>query len=190
MVHGKFSGGIFEFNLFHTSEINMRKFLDLIDVNTKGPRYDVTPLFANYEAFSSLVEEITTHYRSVEFDYVAGIDALGFILGTAVAIRAQKGFVAIRKGGKLPVDTQSVNFVDYSGNPKSLEIRLDMIPIGAKILLVDEWIETGAQIMAAIELIESQKGVIAGIATISMDNSEATRRLRKKYKCYYASSEL
>jgi len=167
----------------------MSKYPPLIDVNTQGPRNDVTPLFTDYEAFSELLEDIIQHFSSNDYDFVAGIDALGFILGTAVAIRVEKGFIAIRKSGKLPVKTRSVNFVDYSGKQKSLEIRLDAIPSNARILLVDEWIETGAQIRAAIELIESQQGKVAGIATISMDDNDVTMGLRNSYECYEAISE-
>jgi len=61
-------------------------YLRLIDTNTPGPRYDVTPLFADYEAFSFLVEDLLEGFIGVEFDCVVGIDALGFILGTAVAM--------------------------------------------------------------------------------------------------------
>lgn len=153
----------------------------LIDVNTEGPRYDVTPLFADFESFSALVEELLAQSSTIEFDYVAGIDALGFILGTALSFRALKGFIPIRKGGKLPVETLSVNFVDYSGQEKSLEIRADAIKPGARVLLVDEWIETGAQVNAAIELIERLKGVVIGIATINIDENKETEKLKKKY---------
>lgn len=153
----------------------------LIDVNTEGPRYDVTPLFADFESFSALVEELLAQSSTIEFDYVAGIDALGFILGTALSFRALKGFIPIRKGGKLPVETLSVNFVDYSGQEKSLEIRADAIKPGARVLLVDEWIETGAQVNAAIELIERRKGVVIGIATINIDENKETEKLKKKY---------
>ncbi|MES0360879.1 MAG: purine phosphoribosyltransferase family protein [Anaerolineales bacterium] len=156
----------------------------LIDVNTEGPRYDVTPLFADFESFSALVEELLAQSSTIEFDYVAGIDALGFILGTALSFRAHKGFLPIRKGGKLPVKTLSVHFVDYSGQEKSLEIRIDAIKPGARVLLVDEWIETGAQVNAAIELIERLKGVVIGIATINIDENKETEKLKKKYKCY------
>ena len=162
----------------------MPNYLKLIDVNTQGSRCDVTPVFADYEAFSALVEDITAKFNTSEVDFVAGIDALGFILGTAVALRMKKGFIPIRKGGKLPVPTRAVTFVDYSGQQKSLEIRLDMIPADAKILLVDEWIETGAQVRAAIELIESQKGIVVGIATINIDGNELTHRLQEKYNCH------
>ncbi len=163
----------------------MINYLSLIDTDTPG-RCDVTPLFADFEAFSALVEDILAHFKGTEFDYVAGIDALGFILGTAVAMRAKKGFIAIRKGGKLPVEAHSVQFVDYTGQQKSLEIRLDMLPSGARILLVDEWIETGAQVNAAIGLIESQGCEVVGIATVNMDENVHTNKLKKKYNCYSA----
>ncbi len=76
--------------------------------------------------------------------------------------------------------------MDYSKIQKSLELRIDAFPAGARILLVDEWIETGTQVHAAIKLIESQQGIIAGVATINMDDNETTRKLREEYKCYQA----
>lgn len=166
-----------------------QNYLRLIDINTPGPRYDVTPLFADPVAFGALVDDITEAIPSSAYDFVAGIDALGFILGTAVAIRAGKGFIPIRKGGKLPVATKSVSFVDYSKSEKSLELRADLDLKTARILLVDEWIETGAQVNAAISLIKSQGGEIAGIATINMDENEATQLLKEKYHCYQAWRE-
>ena len=162
----------------------MSNYLHLIDVNTEGPRCDVTPLFSDFESFSALVDDLLAQLNTDAFDYVAGIDALGFILGTAISFRALKGFIPIRKGGKLPVETLSVHFVDYSGQEKSLEMRVDAIKPGARVLLVDEWIETGAQVNAAIELIESQKGVVVGVATINIDENKETEKLKKTYKCY------
>ncbi len=74
-----------------------------IDTHTQGPRCDVTALFADYEAFAALVEDLVIPFAHVELDYVAGIDALGFILGAAIALQLPRGFLPIRKGGKLPV---------------------------------------------------------------------------------------
>lgn len=162
----------------------MRNYLQLIDTNTQGPRNDVTPLFADYEAFSSLVEDLIKLFVQVEFDYVIGIDALGFIVGTAIALRTKKGFVPIRKGGKLPVKTNAVDFVDYTGQRKSLELRIDAIAAETKVLIVDEWIETGAQVKAAIELVERQGGIVVGIATINIDDNADTRLIREKYQCH------
>jgi adenine phosphoribosyltransferase len=161
----------------------MINYLHLIDKNTQGPRYDVTPLFADYEAFTALVEDLSRSFTASDFDVVAGIDALGFILGTALALHFQKGFVPIRKGGKLPVEVDTCTFIDYTGHEKSLELRADAIKRGTRVLVVDEWIETGAQVKAAIQLIEGQGGVIAGIAAINIDDNEATRPLLETRRC-------
>ena len=162
----------------------MKDYLRLIDTQTEGSRNDVTPLFADAAAFSALVADLVAPFDTTEIDLVAGIDALGFILGTAVAIRLGKGFIPIRKGGKLPVLTDTVEFVDYTSEQKSLELRIGAIRPGAKVLLVDEWIETGAQVQAAVKLIERQGGVVAGITTINIDENEATKSLQAKYRCH------
>jgi adenine phosphoribosyltransferase len=168
------------------SSPDMTSYLHLIDKNTRGPRYDVTPLFADYEAFTALVEDLSKSFDASDFDVVAGIDALGFILGTALALHFQKGFVPVRKGGKLPVEVDMCQFIDYTGHEKSLELRADAIKHGTRVLIVDEWIETGAQVKAAIQLIEGQGGVIAGIAAINIDENEATHSLLETRRCVSA----
>ena len=164
----------------------MKDYLKLVDTETPGPRYDVTPLFADRAAFAALVADILDYFPADSYDAVAGIDALGFVLGAAVAARAEKGFITIRKGGKLPVETESRTFVDYSSQEKALEIRMDVIAAGERVLLVDEWIETGTQVSAAIELIESQGGLVAGIATVNIDENEKTNALQAMYRCFKA----
>ena len=162
----------------------MVNYLNLIDVETKGPRNDVTPLFADYKAFSALVKDLLKGFADAQFDAIAGIDALGFILGSAMAMRAHKGFIPIRKGGKLPVEADRVDFVDYTGETKSLELRVNAIHKGQRVLVVDEWVETGAQVSAAIRLIEGQGGIVVGIAAIAIDDNAQTARLRKQYRCW------
>jgi adenine phosphoribosyltransferase len=157
-------------------------YLNLIDTQTRG-RYDVTPLFNNYAAFTNLVDDLAQRFADVEIDRVAGIDALGFILGAAIAMKMQKGFIPIRKGGKLPARVERAEFVDYTKEHKALEIRLNAVTRGMKVLIVDEWIETGAQMKAAIELVERLGGVVVGVATINMDENNLTRALREKYNC-------
>lgn len=166
----------------------MKDYLHLIDTQTPGPRCDVTPLFADPVAFSQLVTDLVQPFSGLTIDHVAGIDALGFILGTAIAVRLNKGFIPIRKGGKLPVAVVRAAFVDYSGRSKVLEVRKGSIAPGEQILLVDEWIETGAQVQAAIDLIEHEGGHIVGIAAINIDNNVLPARLRQKYLCSAAWS--
>ncbi len=166
----------------------MRFYLRRIDTQTSGNRYDVTPLFADAEAFGALTMDLADAHRSSEPKLVACIDALGFILGTAIARELGIGVVPIRKGGKLPVAAERQSFVDYSGQEKALEIRPDAIRAADRVLLVDEWIETGAQIAAAIDLIERHAGVVVGIATIHMDQNATTEAIRKKYRVRMASA--
>ena len=74
---------------------------NFVNKNTKG-RYDITPLFEDPKVFSSLVEDLIKPFKKIKFNKVVGLDALGFIIGSAVAFKLKKGFVPIRKGGKLP----------------------------------------------------------------------------------------
>jgi adenine phosphoribosyltransferase len=167
-----------------------KPYLALIDHETSGNRCDVTPLFADYAAFTALVDDLAALVEPLAFDVVAGIDALGFILGAALALYAHVGFVPIRKGGKLPVAVDAAECVDYTGQRKTLELRRDALRPGTRVLLVDEWIETGAQVKAAIQLVEGQGGVIAGIASLHMDDNAATKPLRARYTCVQAAPDV
>jgi len=162
----------------------MKEYLRLIDTNTSGPRCDVTPLFADPLAWAELVTDLSEPFAALAINYVAGIDALGFILGTALALRLNKGFIPIRKGGKLPVAVKSIEFVDYTQTPKVLALRQGALKPGDRVLVVDEWIETGAQMQAAIDLIEQAGGIVVGVATINIDHNPKTARLREKYHCH------
>lgn len=167
----------------------MKTYFELVDTNTTG-RCDVTPLFANHCAFQSIILALTEPFSTQSIDFVAGIDALGFILGTAVAMQLKKGFIPIRKSGKLPGNSSEVRFTDYSNCEKGLEIREDIIEKGKTYLLVDEWIETGTQISSAIELIESKGGIIAGIVTLNIDLNPNTRKLQKQYQVKAISENM
>lgn len=167
-----------------------RPYLALLDHQTNGTRCDVTPLFADPAAFSALVADLAELALPLAFEVIAGIDALGFILGAALALHMHSGFVPIRKGGKLPVAVDTAECVDYTGQRKMLELRRDALRPGARVLLVDEWIETGAQVRAAIQLIERQGGVIAGIASLHMDENAQTASLRAAYQCVQAAPDI
>ncbi len=173
------------------SSAERRAYLQRIDTHTPpGTRYDVTPLFGDYQAFSELLDDLLDLASDTHFDLVVGIDALGFILGAGLALRAGVGFVPIRKGGKLPGDVDTAECVDYTGQRKTLEMRRDAVAAGARALVVDEWIETGAQVSAAIQLLEARGAVIAGIATIQMDTNQRTASLAARYPCFQVASDL
>jgi adenine phosphoribosyltransferase len=85
---------------------------------------------------------------------------------------------------------EQVEFVDYTGQIKSLEIRVNALNSGEKVLIVDEWVETGAQIKAAIQLVEARGGEVAGILTINADQNQATRELGQKYRLLCLTQEI
>ena len=162
----------------------MREYLAKIDTDTTGKRWDVTPLFADRASFTALVEDLARPFRDEKIDVVVAIDALGFILGTAVANALAVGLVPARKSGKLPVDSVAVEFIDYSGTRKALEMRTDALGPGMRVLLVDEWIETGAQAAAAIDLVERLGARIVGIATINVDSNPRTEEICTAYRVH------
>jgi adenine phosphoribosyltransferase len=149
-------------------------------------RSDVTPIFAAPAAFKALVEDLVAPWtkEDARVERVVGTDALGFIVGTAVALRLGVGFVPVRKGGKLPVKNERTTYRDYSGVEKTFELRAEPWPPGTRVLLVDDWIETGATAKAAAELIERAGGVVAGIVAIAFRKNEKTAGLWAKYRCH------
>ncbi len=162
----------------------MKSYFQRINTQTKGNRNDVTPIFADPQSFKQLIHDLAQPFTETPIDYVAAIDALGFILGTSLAQHFNRGLITIRKGGKLPVDVDRIEFTDYSGKSKQLEISTTALKPGDRILLVDEWIETAAQIQAAIQLIENQNATIVAIATINMDTNDATIQINEKYQVH------
>ena len=147
-------------------------------------RSDVTPIFADPAAFAALVGDLLAPFRDAGVQRVVGTDALGFIVGTAAALGLGVGFVPVRKGGKLPVKKETAVFRDYSNEEKSLELRANPWPAGTRVLLIDEWIETGTQARAAAELVERAGGVIAGIAAIAFRRNDRTAPLWARYRCH------
>lgn len=154
--------------------------LDWIDTETEG-RYDVTPLFANPQVYNAIIEDLCQPLLGLDIDFVMGIDALGFILGTSISHALQCGFVPLRKGGKLPGPCLTQTFVDYTKQCKALEIRKGVLQPGMQVILVDEWVETGAQMEAAIKLVESQGARVLHLVSLHVDENPKTRQLDSDY---------
>jgi len=164
--------------------MKLKEYLSKIDTKTTGNRYDITTLFACYDEFNELINDLIKGFKDKNINYVAGIDALGFVLATAIAQKLGVGMITIRKKDKLPVESYKTEFIDYSGQIKGLEIRKDILPKNSRVLMVDEWIETGSQISAAIKLVERCGAMIVGIASICMDSNDNTRIISSKYKVH------
>ena len=167
-----------------TDTRNMRWYLDIMSPNTKGEKFawlDPTSIYINGDAFTQLLDDLTADLEGVDCDVVAGLDAMGFVLGAALATRIGVGFLPIRKAGKLCVDTDSVSFTNYSGRTQDMEMRTPAFAAGTRVLLVDQWIETGGTMDGAIRLVERQGGIVAGIATIAMEDNDRTAGYRAAY---------
>ncbi len=162
-----------------------RWYLSLMSPNTKGPKFawlDPTSIYINAAAFSDLLDDLCADLDAGEIDVVAGLDAMGFVLGAALAARLERGFLPIRKSGKLCVDTDKVSFSNYSGRTQDMEMRQPAFLPGTRVLLVDQWVETGGTMRGAIDLVQRQAGVVAGIVTIAMEENPATAVFRESGK--------
>lgn len=113
---------------------------------------DITTLLANPAALKQAVAELSAPYRNMKIDHVAGIDARGFIFGTAVAIELNAGFVPVRKKGKLPFETYEQDY-DLEYGTDTLQIHADAVGPGETVLLVDDLIATGGTAMAGVKLL-------------------------------------
>lgn len=132
------------------------------DFPKPGIQYrDITTLLADPKGLRLAIDMIANHYREAEISCVAGIEARGFIFGTAVAYKLGLGFVPLRKPGKLPGETISVSYQLEYGEDR-LEIHRDAIDPNAKVLLIDDLIATGGTAEAAAKLIHQVGASIAG----------------------------
>ena len=166
-----------------------RWYLNLMAPNTKGDKFawlDPTSIYINGAAFHDLLDDLEADLQGVEADVVAGLDAMGFVLGSALATRLGVGFLPIRKAGKLCVDTDKVSFSNYSGRTQDMEMRLPAFAPGTRVLLVDQWVETGGTMEGAIELVHRQKGEVAGLVAIAIEQTERARALTAQYPGFSA----
>ena len=137
---------------------------DIPDWPKKGILFrDITPLLADAKAFVAAVDALARPFANADVQYVAAIEARGFIFGSAVAEKLSAGFIPIRKKGKLPYKTESVTY-DLEYGTDTVEIHSDAIANGAKVLLLDDLLATGGTMAAAAALIKKCGGQIAGFA--------------------------
>jgi len=120
---------------------------------------DITTLLKDPNGFRATVDELVLRYKDVAIDKIAGIESRGFILGAPLAYALGKGFIPIRKKGKLPAETIGHDY-DLEYGSDRIEIHADAIDKGEKILLVDDLIATGGTAVAACELIGKLGGEI------------------------------
>lgn len=152
------------------------KVLSVIPSDTIG-RYDLFPVFRDAKLFSQIVSFLAEPYIG-KVDYIASPEAVGWILGTALARELGVGFIPIRKGGRLPYRKEELFFVqyeDYSQTRKTLEINKEIDRTGIRVLIADEWIETGASVKSCMELLENAGFTTVGLAAIGVNYRESTK---------------
>ena len=124
---------------------------------------DITPLLQDPKAFHVAMDRLAAHYAGAGIEAVVGVESRGFIFGAPLAYLLNCGFIPVRKFGKLPFETVSVEYaLEYGTNV--VELHTDAIKPGQRVLIVDDLLATGGTVSASIELVEKMGGHVAGIA--------------------------
>lgn len=123
---------------------------------------DITPLLQDAKGLQESIDQMAKEVQDVEFDLVVGPESRGFIFGVPLAYKLQKGFVPVRKPGKLPYKTIGQSYdLEYGSN--TIEMHIDAIKPGQKVIIVDDLLATGGTTKAIVELIEKLGGEVVKI---------------------------
>ena len=126
---------------------------------------DITTLLKDADAFKETIDALVERYRNQSLDLVAGIESRGFIIAGAIAYLLGKGFIPIRKPGKLPAETFRVEYeLEYGKD--AVEMHKDSVFKGARVLVVDDLLATGGTMKAACDLVEKAGGTVVECAFI------------------------
>jgi adenine phosphoribosyltransferase len=127
--------------------------------------YDITTLLKDPEALKASVDQLVEHYQDTGVEVIVGMESRGFIFGMPAAYQMGLGFVPVRKPGKLPAETVSESYdLEYGTN--TLEIHVDAIKQGQKVLIIDDLLATGGTAKATCNLVEKLGGEIVGVAFV------------------------
>lgn len=134
------------------------------DFPKEGIRFkDITTLMENGEAYKKAIKAMTEFAHGREIDVIVGPEARGFVVGCPIAVALGKGFVPVRKAGKLPREVLEVDYgLEYGKD--SLNIHKGSIKPGQRVLITDDLLATGGTIEATIKMVEKMGGIVVGIA--------------------------
>ena len=125
--------------------------------------YDITTLIREPAAFREAIDLMTEPFREAKIEIVVGMESRGFIFSAPMALDLHAGFVPVRKLGKLPAETISVEYeLEYGTN--TLEIHRDSISPGQRVLIVDDLLATGGTVLGTIDLVDQLKGEVVGLS--------------------------
>ena len=142
---------------------------------------DITSLIQDPDGLRDYVDGLIRSISGVDCDVVLGLESRGFIFGTAIAYELRKGFIPVRKKGKLPRETVSVKY-DLEYGEAELEIHKDAIRPGEKVVIVDDLIATGGTLEAACKLVEKLGGTVEKISVVMELAGLKGRERLKKYE--------
>lgn len=145
--------------------MNLKDYIATIkDFPTEGILFrDITPLMLNGAAFKKACDEMVVFAKEVGATVIVGPEARGFIFGCPVAYALEIGFAPVRKPGKLPRETITVEYdLEYGSN--SLSMHNDAIKKGDKVLIVDDLLATGGTVEATVDLVKQMGGSVVGCA--------------------------
>ena len=145
--------------------IDLKEYIrEIPDWPKKGILFrDITTLLSNQRAFTAALDALCSDFSDAGVEYVAAVEARGFIFGAAVAAKLGAGFIPIRKKGKLPWKTESISY-DLEYGTDTLEVHRDALSGRARVLMIDDLLATGGTMSAACRLIEKIGGDVIGIA--------------------------
>ena len=139
--------------------------------------YDITTLLKDPASYKEAIDLMLEPYRDEQVDIVVGMESRGFIFSAPMAYKLGTGFVPVRKLGKLPAETITVEYaLEYGSN--TLEIHRDAISPGQRVLIVDDLLATGGTVRGTIELVERLKGEVVGLGfLVELDFLKGRERL-------------
>ncbi len=144
---------------------------------------DITTLLKDADAFKETIDALVERYRDQSLDLVAGIESRGFIIAGAIAYLLGKGFIPIRKPGKLPAETFRVEYeLEYGKD--AVEMHKDSVFKGARVLVVDDLLATGGTMKAACDLVETAGGTVVECAFIVDLPDLKGREKLQKYRIF------
>lgn len=151
---------------------------------------DVTTLLKDPEGLKLTIDQLVDRYKDDEIDVIVGIEARGFILGAAMAYKMGKGFIPIRKKGKLPGETYSQDYqLEYGVD--TIEVHTDAIEKGQRVLLVDDLLATGGTILGAISLVEKTGGIVVeSCFIVDLPDLGGSEKLKKAGYNYYCLTDF
>ena len=165
--------------------MNLKDYIrDIPDFPQPGILFrDITPLLRDAGAFNYTVDQIAQQCQGKDIDAIVAIESRGFLFGAPLACRMGKPFIPVRKQGKLPGETVSVEYsLEYGSNV--MEMHLEDVSRGDRVLILDDVLATGGTLAAAVQLVEKAGGKVSSIGLVIELEALEGRKLLEGYDIF------